>query len=81
MRLTMKDLRKAIQEGMYSDWMNTAGLYAGGSGISNSRKGTETPPPGLGSPEDQETDEEENDKEPQEKSQLAVRYADRHPKG
>ncbi len=81
MKITVGRLRKIVREGVFSDWMTTAGMYAGGSGISDPRKGTETPPPGLGSPEEQDTDEEENDKEPQEKSQLAQRYADRHPKG
>lgn len=81
MKITLRSLKRFIREGVFSDWMTTAGMYAGGSGISRSRKGTEPPPPGLGSPEDQEADEEENDKEPQEKSQIAVRVADRHPKG
>ncbi len=81
MKISLKQLRILVSEEVFRNNQSMAGWCAGGSGISSSRKGTEQPPPGLGSPQEQKTDEEENDKEPQEKSQLAARFADRHPKG
>lgn len=81
MKITIAELRALVREGMYSDWMTTAGMCAGGAGVSSARRGSQPGVPGLGSPEDQEEAAEENDQHPQEKSQLALRYADRHPEG
>lgn len=74
MRLPLGLLKNIIHEQLFSDMMRNAGTVGAG-GISSPHKGNNMPPPGLGSPEDE--DDLESDKEPQKKSQLAVRAGDR----
>jgi hypothetical protein len=79
-KLTVRQLRRLIREfGVDTENRLSAGLFMAG-GVSNQHRDREStlmnPPPGLGAPEEEETEESEKDVE--KKSQFAVRVSDRH---
>jgi hypothetical protein len=77
-KLTIRELRRIIREaGLDSDMRNMAGT-CGGEGANSGVRDREAilnPPPGLGSPEEQQDDYKEDER--QKKNQAGVRVADR----
>lgn len=63
MKITVGELRQIIREEVERNMRWSAGFFTGG-GISKGRKGTVTPPPGLGSEEENKDYGEEQQEEP-----------------
>ena len=78
MKLTVGQLKQIIREaGLDSDMRNMAGSLSSAAGSIGRSDTSNLPPPGLGSPEEQDDD---TDGKEQEKQQLGARVADRrHP--
>ena len=82
MRTTLGQLRETIRQllefGVDDDLRNSAGLCAGGAGISNQHRDRENtlmnPPPGLGDEWERQDDEEDDE---QKKGQAGARVYDR----
>ena len=84
MRITLRELRRRIRQliehGVDTEMRLSAGICAGGLGISSNvtdREAILNPPPGLGDPDVQQEpiDDEE---QVQRKSQAGARFNDRH---
>jgi hypothetical protein len=78
MKITLGQLRKLIREfGVDDTIRHQAGLYDTGgvsSNVANREASLVNPPPGLGSPEEQNDEHRE-----QEKTQVGARVSDRKP--
>ena len=75
--MTLGELRRLIREaGLDADMRNMAGTFGGGiSAAITDREAIMNPPPGLGSPSEEESIED--DGEPQRKNQPGARVHDR----
>lgn len=84
MKLTIGQLRRGVrrilENGVDTEMRNMSGFFMAGGVSSNvtDREAILNAPPQLGDPSEHEDELEDDSNVPQEKSQLAARYADRH---